>query len=234
MSNNVVLEDVQSSDIDTCKIYDGAQVRYANLGKHVVIGEDAWLTRCELGDYVQINRRNQIDDVTMGSRTFTGANTILRHAEIGKFTSISWNVSLGGGGRHHYDRLALHPFAQLRQFGVVEENEPTAFPRTTFGNDVWIGMDVTIIAGVKIGDGAVIGAGSVVTKDVPPYSIVVGAPARVHKYRFNDATIERLLQWKWWDWPEEILKENISIFQHTFQEADLKKMQAIFEERIQK
>lgn len=215
---------------NSCKFYGGAQVRKCTLGTHVVIGEDSYVTNSKIADYVQINRRNQIDDAVIGSRTFTGANTVLRHVDIGKFTSISWNVSLGGGGRHHYDRLALHPFAQLKQFGIVEENEPTDFPRSYFGNDVWIGMDTTIIAGVTIGSGAVIGAGSVVTKDVPPYAIVMGAPARIHKMRFSEEMVEMLLNICWWDWPDEVLKKNIELFSRQLEEEDMKRLYVIYEE----
>ena len=81
---------------DSCKIYNGTQMKKCNLGSHVVIGEDSYITNSRIGNYVQINRRNQIDDAVIGDRTFTGANTVLRHVDIGKFTSISWHVSLGG------------------------------------------------------------------------------------------------------------------------------------------
>jgi serine acetyltransferase len=75
------------------------------------------------------------------------------------------------------------------------------------GNDVWIGAKSTIMSGVKIGDGAVIGSGSVVAKDVPPYAIVVGNPAKVIKYRFDEQQIENLLEIAWWNWPEHKIKE---------------------------
>lgn len=229
---NYLVENVICEALDSCKIYQGAQVKCVTLGKNVVIGEDSYVTNSVFGDYVQINRRNQIDDVTIGCRTYTGANTSLHHAEIGKYTSISWNVSLGGAARHHYDRIALHPFMQLKQFGLVDENEEINFPRTKFGNDVWIGMAASIISGITLGDGAVIGAGSVVTKDVPPYAIVVGSPARIYKYRFDEITIEKLLKWKWWDWPEAVIRENIHIFRHSLSEDDLNIIQDIYERQI--
>ena len=75
-------------------------------------------------------------------------------------------------------------------------------------NDVWVGATSTIMSGVKISNGAVIGGGSVVTKDVPPYAIVVGNPAKVVKYRFNEEQIDKLLRIAWWDWEEEQIKEN--------------------------
>lgn len=199
-------------DRNSCKIYNGANISRSLIGRNVVVGEDTFIRDAKVSDYVQFNRRNVIDDVTIGCRSYTGANSVIKHAEIGKYASISWNFSLGGGSRHHTDRLSTHPFGQLKQFGLIEENEHISFPKTVVGNDVWIGMDVTMIAGVEIGSGAVIGAGSLVTKDVPPYAIVYGSPASVRRYRFDDKVIELLLKCKWWDWPEEVLREHIGLF----------------------
>lgn len=83
---------------------------------------------------------------------------------------------------------------------------------TDIGNDVWIGMNVTIMGGLKIGNGAIIAAHSVVTKDVPPYSIVAGVPARIIKYRFDDDKIQKIEKFEWWRLSPEILKNNCSMF----------------------
>lgn len=84
---------------------------------------------------------------------------------------------------------------------------PRQRKKTTIGNDVWIGKNATIIAGVNIGDGAVIGAGAVVTKDVPPYAIVAGVPARIIRYRYSPDEIIALLRIKWWQWSDEKIKK---------------------------
>ena len=81
------------------------------------------------------------------------------------------------------------------------------------GNDVWIGYEAVILAGVTIGDGAVIGSRAVVTKDVPPYTIVGGVPAKTIRRRFDKDTVEELLRLRWWDWPEEMIRENITAIQ---------------------
>ena len=87
------------------------------------------------------------------------------------------------------------------------------YKRVKVGNDVWIGTKVIVMGGVTIGDGAVIGAGSIVTKDVPPYAIVAGVPAKIIRYRFSEEIVKELQNIKWWNLPEDILKENISLFQ---------------------
>ena len=81
------------------------------------------------------------------------------------------------------------------------------------GNDVWIGYEAVILSGITIGDGAIIGTRAVVTKDVPPYTIVGGVPAKPIRKRFDDVTIARLLELKWWDWSEERIKANLEIIQ---------------------
>ena len=81
------------------------------------------------------------------------------------------------------------------------------------GNDVWIGYEAVVMAGVKIGDGAIIGARSLVTKDIPPYTIVGGLPAKPIRKRFSEETILRLLEIRWWDWPREKISENITAIQ---------------------
>ena len=97
---------------------------------------------------------------------------------------------------------------------IVEKNLFDEFPSTDIGNDVWIGNNVIIKYGVKIGDGAILGAGAVVTKDVEPYSIVGGVPAKVIKYRFSPDEIKFLLAFKWWDKDLNWLKENKHKFQN--------------------
>lgn len=233
-SSRHIIQDVECKAIETCKIYEGAKIYRSSIGLNVVVGDESYVNSCVIGDYVQINRRNQIDHVEIGNRSFTGSNTKISYATIGKYVSISWNVSFGGAGneRHHYDRISLSPFYQLKQFGVVDENEEVLIPKTVIGNDVWIGMGAMLMGGVTVGDGAVIGAGSVVTKDVPPYAIVYGSPAKVHKYRFEEKVIEKLLCWKWWDWSEEVLKNNIEVFRHPLGEETIAEIQRVFDEHI--
>lgn len=226
-------EKVKCEASETCKIYAGAKVLKTSLGRHVVVGENSYVNQCVIEDYVQINRRNQLDEVEIGTRSFTGVNTKISHARIGKYTSISWNVSSGGGARHPFGRLSTHPFYQLKQFGIVSENEKITFPQTTIGNDVWIGMGVMIMAGVSIGDGAIVGAGSIVTKDIPPYAVAYGAPAVVHKYRFDSKVIEKLLLWKWWDWPERILQDNMELFRQELDKSVMESIRKIYEDMKQ-
>ena len=93
---------------------------------------------------------------------------------------------------------------------------------TIIGNDIWIGQNVTILPGVHIGDGAIIGANSVVGSDIPPYTIAVGNPCRVIKKRFDDKTIEKLLNLKWWDYPIETIEQNIDkLFNGNIDELEL-------------
>lgn len=80
------------------------------------------------------------------------------------------------------------------------------------GNDVWIGARAMLLDGVRVGDGAIVGAGAVVTRDVPPYAIVVGSPAKVVRFRFDDARIARLLQLSWWLWSDELIRQRVEAF----------------------
>jgi Acetyltransferase (isoleucine patch superfamily) len=121
---------------------------------------------------------------------------------IGKFCSIASDVKfIMNGGNHRTDWLTNYPFPV---FGNGWESAmPDSWPfkgNTVIGNDVWIGYGATIMPGIKIGDGAIIGAQSVVTRDVPPYSIVGGNPAKEIRKRFEDSVIEDLLNIRWWDW----------------------------------
>ena len=123
--------------------------------------------------------------------------------EIGSYCSISAGVSLIAGGEHRTQSVATFPIEQL--LGTV----PFAYTKgpVIIGNDVWIGTNAIILSGVTVGHGAVIGAGAVVSKNVPPYAIVVGNPGRVIKYRFDSSTISRLLELAWWDWTDEKIKQ---------------------------
>jgi acetyltransferase-like isoleucine patch superfamily enzyme len=135
-------------------------------------------------------------------------------AAIGAFTSVADGVEISKGN-HPLDRVSTHPFFFLKSFGFVKESNPSVAPKNgpiVIGHDVWIGRDVTILTNVTIGHGAVIAAGAVVTKDVPPYAIVGGVPAKVIRYRFDEPTIKRLLASAWWTWDDARLKRDIDKF----------------------
>jgi acetyltransferase-like isoleucine patch superfamily enzyme len=140
-----------------------------------------------------------------------------RKLRIGKFCSIAHEVVIQLGGNHRIDRVSTYPFRGFpsdwpeAKFLPADDVYGMSKGDVIIGNDVWIGYGALILSGVKIGDGAVIGAGAVITKDVEPYSIVTGNPARLIRKRFDDDTIRKLLEIKWWDWPMEKIRANLKV-----------------------
>lgn len=186
-------------------------------------------------------RKNQFDnyylryilsnyhDIHIGANSYGGCfdyNNIASGTIIGKFCSFGSNVFIISQD-HLKTAVTTHPFLFKPGFGVVDEDmrEPH---HIEIGNDVWIGYHATILPGVsKIGDGAIIAAGSVVTHDVPPYSVVAGVPAKTVKFRFSDDVISELLRIKWWDWPEEKIFSNFEEFYDVEKYIDKFKLSSI-------
>ena len=126
---------------------------------------------------------------------------------IGKFCAIADDVTVFLGGNHRTDWISTYPFSVLwPEVAGHIKGHPATRGDVVIGNDVWIGTGVFILSGVKIGDGAVLGAKSVVAKDVPPYAIVCGNPAKIIKYRFDKESIQKLLAIAWWNWPDEEIR----------------------------
>ncbi|MEG0692843.1 MAG: CatB-related O-acetyltransferase [Oscillospiraceae bacterium] len=137
---------------------------------------------------------------------------------IGNFCSIACGAKfLFTSANHTMKSLSTYPFPLFfEQWGLDKANVTEAWDNKgdiMIGNDVWIGYEAVILSGVTIGDGAIIGTRAVVTKDVPPYTIVGGVPAKPIRRRFSDDVIDRLLMLKWWDWPSEKIAANISAIQ---------------------
>lgn len=141
----------------------------------------------------------------IGKYSYIGNNSFVSDTDIGSFTSISTDCYIGGTS-HPTDWVSTSPVFHKWE-NIMKKNfarhEFEIFKRTTIGNDVWIGNRVMIKAGVKIADGAVVGMGSIVTKDIGPYEIWAGNPARLIRKRFDDETIDALEKMKWWNWNDE-------------------------------
>lgn len=159
------------------------------------------------------------DGIAIGGFTY-GAPLVFRHPghklTIGRFCSVAQEVTIHLGGNHRTDRMSTYQFVAFPrdwpEANYLPVDEVYGFSKgdVTIGNDVWIGYGATILSGVTIGDGAVIAAEAVVTRNVEPYAIVAGNPARLVRKRFDEDTIRRLLEIRWWDWPIDKIKANMA------------------------
>lgn len=162
-------------------------------------------------------RRFLNENVEIGDFTYAYDVRIINWNEgskvhIGKFCSIADGVKILTGGEHHTDWCTTYPF-NVKLMGLCDNPEIHARTKgdVLIGNDVWIGMDAKILSGVRIGDGAVIGAGAVVTKNVRPYEIVGGVPAKRIRFRLCTDEIQTLMMLKWWDWSVEKIAEALPL-----------------------
>ena len=146
-------------------------IKKNHIGKGTYVYKGCLLNQCSIGNYVHI-----------------GAHCILNMTKIGNYSSIAPHVQIGG---------LEHPYEDLSTSTFLTDNSKRLL--TEIGNDVWIAAGSIIKTGVKIGNGAVVGANSFVNKDIPPYAIVVGTPAKVYKFRFDEKTIAELEKTHYWD-----------------------------------
>lgn len=173
---------------------------------------------------IQVGEYTVYDDFVRDPRDFQ-RNNVLYHYPInherlviGKFCSIACGAKfLFNSANHALGSLSTYPFPIFfEEWGLPVEDIPRAWDNKgdiVIGNDVWIGYEAVILAGVTIGDGAIIGARAVVTKDVPPYTIVGGVPGKPIRQRFAPETVEALERLKWWDWPEEKIARHLEDIQ---------------------
>jgi acetyltransferase-like isoleucine patch superfamily enzyme len=164
----------------------------------------------------KINMQVKVYQSTINEYSYIGSKSELICTDIGKFCSIGHSCSIGLA-HHSMDNISTSPIFTEVQNGTgynwSTTNTHQAAQRVSIGNDVWIGIRVIIIGGVKIGNGVIIGAGTIVTKDIPDYAVAVGVPARIVRYRFEKTIIDRLNEIKWWNLPKEKLRNNLKLFQ---------------------
>lgn len=149
-----------------------------------------------------------------GRGTYSGDLQVMSWGEgaklsIGNFCSIADGVTILLGGEHRTDWVTTYPFNVLWDEARHLRGHPATKGDVKIGSDVWLARNCLILSGVTIGHGAAVAAHAVVTKNVPPYAIVGGNPARIIKYRFEPAIVESLLKIAWWDWPEEKIRQNL-------------------------
>ncbi len=171
-----------------------------------------------------IGQNASVLDCFMGNASYIAFESNLSHCIIGRYTCIGPYVKIISG-KHPVRFASIHPFFYTKENQIgLSFVEKTKFKEHDYidtehhyhvliGNDVWIGSGAQIMAGIKVGDGAIIAAGALVTKDVSPYTIVAGVPAKEIKKRFDEETIARFIKIRWWDSDETIIKDNAELFE---------------------
>lgn len=218
------MQQILFTEIFSSIIYPFINVYKRITSKHVLIGHRARVNiRSKLEGYNKIEK-GSIFSGEIGLFSYVGSNCLIV-GKIGRYCSISGGVTFLVATHPFKDWISTHPcfYSLKKQSGITFTNKQLfcESPKRegekysiNVGNDVYIGYGATLIGPITIGDGAVIGACSVVTKDVPPYAIVVGNPAKVIKYRFTETEINRLISLKWWNKDLKWIKEKACFFKN--------------------
>ncbi|MCL6509973.1 MAG: acetyltransferase [Anaerolineae bacterium] len=187
------------------------------LCEQPTIHPSSFVLDSRLGSWTDIGPNCSIVESVFDDYSYVAGDAQIIYAEIGKFCSIASHVRINPGN-HPMDRVTQHHCTYRRvEYGFASTDDEAFFDwrrahKCIVGHDVWIGHAAIIMPGVTIGVGAVVGSGAVVTRDVRPYEIVVGVPARPIRARFSDAVIEKLMRIAWWDWDRPTLEARFDDF----------------------
>lgn len=205
-------------------VYRDVVVRNSEIGDKTLLADDCFITNSKIGSYGKIERRSMIFNAKLGTCVNVGFNAVIRNCQIGDYTGVGWNVSIGAA-EHNQHAITMRPFPYDKWYDFITEEEEIEFFKESgfdyyeasviLGNDVWQGAGSQVLRGVRVADGAILGAGCVVTKNVGPYEIWAGVPAKKIGQRFSDEIISELLELQWWKWPREFIKKHIHSFQKT-------------------
>jgi phosphonate metabolism protein (transferase hexapeptide repeat family) len=192
-------------------------LRRKKLGARPLIHESAVVRQSTFGKFCKIGARTTVIESTFGDYSYAVNDAEIVYATIGKFTSIGPLVGLNPGN-HPMNRASQSHFTYRSSRYFDDATDETSLidwrraARVTIGHDAWVGRAAIILPGRTIGTGAVVGAGAVVTKDVAPYTIVAGNPARIVRPRFEAHIAARLLALAWWEWPHRQLRRALDDF----------------------
>ena len=189
-----------------------------NMGNTPVIHRTASVRASTFGVYNEVGARTKVAECSFGDYSYVVNDSDIIYTTIGKFCSIAAHTRINPGN-HPLQRVALSHFTYRSSSYDMGPDDAEFFNwrrsfRCVMGHDVWIGHGAIILPGVKLGNGAAVGAGAVVTKDVPPFAIVVGNPGRVLRYRFSPEIIAALERISWWDWQHDKLRQGMQDFRH--------------------
>ena len=198
------------------------------LSKSPFLHPNANIVRSTLGHFVEIGEGTRILESTLGDYSYTDRFADIAYSTLGKFVNVA-AFSRINPSEHPYQRASLHHFMYRSSYYWSDEKDEEALFEwrrsrpVKIGHDTWIGHAAIIMKGVTIGDGAVVASHAVVTKDIPPYAIVGGVPAKFIKWRHSEVVAQRLISLAWWNWDHETLRTALPDFRGLSAEAFLEK-----------
>lgn len=188
------------------------------LGEEPVLHHGVMLHKCHIGEWTEVGANSWLVESILGDYSYTAGDNQIIYTEIGKFSNIASHVRINPGN-HPMERVTLHHITYRRKMYGLGEDDSAFFDwrrshKCVIGHDTWLGHNVIVMPGVTIGTGAVVGSGAVVIKDVAPYLIVAGVPAKPIRPRFQERVAEKLLQIAWWNWDRTTLETRLADLNH--------------------